>query len=67
MSFILNGGYYEWEITNNGTTWGAANICEGTLSDGYFDKLSVGNVVARQLKLTLECCARPRISACTDA
>ena len=53
MSFILNGGYYEWEITNNGTTWGAANICEGTLSDGYFDKLSIGNVVARQLKLTL--------------
>ena len=53
MSFILNGGYYEWEIANNGTTWGAANICEGCLSDGCFNQLSVGNVVARQLKLTL--------------
>lgn len=53
MSFILNGGYYEWEIANNGTTWGAANISEGCLSDGCFNQLSVGNVVARQLKLTL--------------
>ena len=53
MSFILDGGQYEWKITNDGVTCGAAHLSDGTLEDGLYDKLSVGNVVARQLKVTL--------------
>ena len=53
MSFILDGGQYEWKLTNGASEYGKAHFADGSLSDGLYDVLSVGNVIARQLKLTL--------------
>lgn len=53
MSFILDGGQYEWLLENDGNTYGAAHICEGRVEDKLYEKLSVGNVIARQLDITL--------------
>lgn len=53
MSFITNGGSYEWKITNNLTTYGAENLSGGKLTDALYKQIGIGNVIARQLTLTL--------------
>lgn len=53
MSFILNGGSYEWKITNNLTTYGAANLVGGKLTDTIYKQIGIGNAIARQLTLNM--------------
>ena len=53
MSFITNGGSYEWKITNNLTTYGAENLSGGKLTDVLYKQIGIGNVIARTLTLTL--------------
>ena len=53
MSFITNGGSYEWKIKNGANTFGAENLCGGTLRDGLYDKITIGNVISRELNLKL--------------
>ena len=53
MSFITNGGSYEWKITNNLTTYGAANLVSGKLTECLYKRIGVGNVIARQLTLNM--------------
>ena len=53
MSLITQGGHYEWTVVNGANTYGKANISSGTLSDGVYEKIGIGNVVARQLDIRL--------------
>lgn len=53
MSFILDGGSYAWIIENGANSFSSENICGGTLSDGLYKKMGVGNVIARELNLKL--------------
>lgn len=57
MSFITDGGKYEWKISqtvNNVTTeYGRENFSEGTLADAMYEQISLGNVIARELDLRL--------------
>lgn len=53
MSFITNGGSYEWKIKNGANTFGAENLCGGTLRDGLYSKITIGNVISRELNLKL--------------
>ena len=53
MSFITDGGSYEWKIENGANTYGAENLCGGTLQSGVFDRISIGNVRARELLLKM--------------
>lgn len=53
MSFILDGGSYEWKITNNLLTIGAENLLGGKLTDGLYTQIGIGNVIAKQLELSL--------------
>lgn len=53
MSLITQGGHYEWTVVNGANTYGKANISSGTLSDGVYEKIGIGNVVARQLDIKL--------------
>lgn len=52
-SLIKQGGHYEWLISNGATTYSNANIMSGTIVDGYYQKLGIGNAIARQLNLKL--------------
>ena len=52
-SFIANGGSYEWKITNNGVTYGDANLSGGKLTEGVYSQIGIGNVIAKQLNLVL--------------
>ena len=53
MSLITQGGHYEWNVVNGANTYGNTNLCSGTLSDGIYEKIGVGNVVSRKLDLKL--------------
>lgn len=53
MSFILDGGSYEWKITNNLLTIGAENLLGGKLTDGLYTRIGIGNTIAKQLELSL--------------
>ena len=53
MSFITNGGSYEWKITNGSRVYGAENLSGGKLIDKAYEQLSIGNVIARQLELKM--------------
>ena len=53
MSLILQGGHYEWQIVNGTHTYGSSHISKGTLSEGVYERIGIGNVVARKLELTL--------------
>ena len=53
MSFIIDGGSYEWKIENGANTFGSENLCGGTLQSGLYRKLSIGNVTAKQLTLKM--------------
>ena len=53
MSYVSDGGSYAWEITNNGNTYGPAYMVGGTLSDGIYPQLSIGNVISKQLDLNM--------------
>jgi hypothetical protein len=53
MSFITNGGSYEWKITNGNRVYGAENLSGGKLIDKAYEQLSIGNVIARQLELKM--------------
>ena len=52
-SFILQGGHYEWFITNGANTYGKAHILGGTITDGVYTNGSIGNCIARQLNIKL--------------
>lgn len=53
MSFISNDGCYNWIITNGNLSCTIENLVSGTLIDGLYQDLSIGNAVARQLNLTM--------------
>ena len=53
MSFITDGGSYAWRIENGANTFGSENLCGGTLTDALYDKLGIGNVIARELSLKM--------------
>lgn len=53
MSRVSNGGSYEWQIINDGTTYSVDNLSGGKLIERLYEKLSIGNVMSRQLELTL--------------
>ena len=50
---IENGGQYEWQIVNGNNIYTKDNLVRGTLSTAVFDRLSLGNTVAAELRLTL--------------
>lgn len=52
-SFILQGGHYEWHISNSGNAYGKAHILGGSLTDGLYADVTIGNTIARQLNLRL--------------
>lgn len=53
MSFIIDGGSYEWKIENGANTFGSENLCGGTLQSGLYSRISIGNVTAKQLTLKM--------------
>lgn len=53
MSLITQGGHYEWKVVNGTNTYYKENISSGTLSDGLYEKIGIGNAVSRQLDLRL--------------
>lgn len=53
MSFITQGGSYEWKLIQGTATYDKTNFSEGKLNDALFEELSIGNVVARELSLRL--------------
>lgn len=50
---IANGGHYEWQVYNNGTTFGKEHIVSGTIEYQGWNKQIIGNVISAQLNLTL--------------
>jgi len=53
MSFILDGGVYNWIIENGSNTYSVKNLISGTLQEGLYQTASVGNTPARQLDVSL--------------
>lgn len=53
MSLITQGGHYEWQIKNGANTYSVENLISGDLCQAIYEKISVGNVAAKTLNITL--------------